>query len=164
LLAIFLFFNILVRVLGTSMHQYALYVIGKPRLVVLSQWIGLAAVIGIGIALIPRWGPAGALVADGLAQIIIGGLMLAILWRILPRKYPLGFSLRFLLGLILAALPGIIWHPESRILLGVSGVIFLVLCAGLLVLIKPLNAEDLELMGSLNKRVVPLLGWFAREK
>jgi O-antigen/teichoic acid export membrane protein len=164
LLAIFLFFNILVRVLGTSMHQYALYVIGKARLVVLSQWIGLAAVIGIGIALIPRWGPAGALVADGLAQIIIGGLMLAILWRILPRKYPLGFSLRFLLGLILAALPGIIWHPESRILLGVSGVIFLVLCAGLLVLIKPLNAEDLELIGSLNKRVVPLLGWFARGK
>ena len=164
LLAIFLFFNILVRVLGTSMHQYALYVIGKPRLVVLSQWIGLVAVIGIGIALIPRWGPAGALVADGLAQIIIGGLMLAILWRILPRKYPLGFSLRFLLGLILAALPGIIWHPESRILLGVSGVIFLVLCAGLLVLIKPLNAEDLELIGSLNKRVVPLLGWFARGK
>jgi O-antigen/teichoic acid export membrane protein len=164
LLAIFLFFNILVRVLGTSMHQYALYVIGKPRLVVLSQWIGLVAVIGIGIALIPRWGPAGALVADGLAQIIIGGLMLAILWRLLPRKYPLGFSLRFLLGLILAALPGIIWHPESRILLGVSGVIFLVLCAGLLVLIKPLNAEDLELIGSLNKRVVPLLGWFARGK
>ena len=164
LLAIFLFFNILVRVLGTSMHQYALYVIGKAKLVVLSQWIGLAAVIGIGIALIPRWGPAGALVADGLAQIIIGGLMLAILWRILPRKYPLGFSLRFLLGLILAALPGIIWHPESRILLGVSGVIFLVLCAGLLVLIKPLNAEDLELIGSLNKRVVPLLGWFARGK
>ncbi len=164
LLAIFLFFNILVRVLGTSMHQYALYVIGKARLVVLSQWIGLVAVIGIGIALIPRWGPAGALVADGLAQIIIGGLMLAILWRMLPRKYPLGFSLRFLLGLILAALPGIIWHPESRILLGVSGVIFLVLCAGLLVLIKPLNAEDLELVGSLNKRVVPLLGWFARGK
>src|SRR5438067_3293259 len=91
LLAIFLFFNILVRVLGTSMHQYALYDIGKAKLVVLSQCIGLAAVIGIGIALIPRWGPAGALVAVGLAQIIIGGLMLAILWRMLPRKYHLWF-------------------------------------------------------------------------
>jgi len=94
---------------------------------VLSEWLGLAAVIGIGIVLIPHWGPAGALVADGFAQIIIGGLMLVILWRILPRKYPLGFTLRFLLGLIIAALPGIIWHPQNRILLGVSGVIFLVL-------------------------------------
>src|SRR5436305_2166503 len=40
LLAIFLFFNIVTRVLGTTMHPYAMYVIGKPRLVVLSQWLG----------------------------------------------------------------------------------------------------------------------------
>src|SRR3989440_5033096 len=86
LLAIFLFFNILVRVLGTSMHQYALYVIGKARLVVLSQWIGLAAVIGIGILLIPHWGPAGALVADGLGQVLIGALLLTFLWPVLSRK------------------------------------------------------------------------------
>src|SRR5437868_13951530 len=72
LLAIFLFFNIPVRVLGTYMHQYTLYVIGKARLVVLSQWIGLVAVICIGTLLIPRWGPAGARGADGFAQIIIG--------------------------------------------------------------------------------------------
>ena len=57
LLAIFLFFNLLARVLGTTVHQYALYVTGKPRLVVLSQWLGLLAVIALGIALIPRWGP-----------------------------------------------------------------------------------------------------------
>ncbi len=164
LLAIFLFFNILVRVLGTYMHQYTLYVIGKARLVVLSQWIGLVAVICIGILLIPRWGPAGALVADGFAQIIIGGLMLAMLLPILPRKYPLGFTLRFLLGLILAALPGILWHPQSRILLGLSGVIFLLLCAGLLIIIKPLNIDDLEMVGKLNKRLVPLLAPFARGK
>src|SRR5438874_1820220 len=44
LLAIFLFFNILVRVLGTYMHQYTLYVIGKARLVVLMQRLGLVAV------------------------------------------------------------------------------------------------------------------------
>src|SRR6266567_1181575 len=63
LLAIFLFFNILVRALGTTMHQYTLYVIGKPSKVVLGQWIGLLALVLIGIALIPRWGPAGALTA-----------------------------------------------------------------------------------------------------
>jgi O-antigen/teichoic acid export membrane protein len=162
LLAIFLFFNIVTRVLGTTMHPYAMYVIGKPKLVVLSQWLGLLAVIGFGIVLIPRWGPAGALVADGLAQILMGGLLLAFLWRVLPRKYPLDFTWRFLLGLILAALPGILWHPDSRLLLGVSGVIFLILCVGLLILIKPINSEDLEMMGSLNARVVPLLKWFAR--
>ena len=162
LLAIFLFFNIVTRVLGTTMHPYAMYVIGKPRLVVLSQWLGLLAVVGFGIALIPRLGPAGALIADGLAQVLMGVLLLAFLWRVLPRKYPLDFTWRFLLGLILAALPGILWHPDSRLLLGVSGVIFLTLCVGLLILIKPLNSEDVEMMGSLNARVVPLLKWFAR--
>jgi O-antigen/teichoic acid export membrane protein len=162
LLAIFLFFNIVTRVLGATMHPYAMYVIGKPRLVVLSQWLGLLAVIGFGIVLIPRWGPAGALVADGLAQVLMGVLLLAFLWRVLPRKYPLDFTWRFLLGLILAALPGILWHPGSRLLLGVSGVIFLILCVGLLILIKPLNSEDVEMIGSLNARVVPVLKWFAR--
>jgi len=162
LLAIFLFFNILVRVLGTTNHQYALYVIGKPNLVVLSQWLGLAAVVLIGVVLIPQWGPAGALVADGLAQVLIGGMLLAFLGRTLPRKYPLDFTLRFLLGVTLASLPGILWHPESRFLRGVSGSIFLVLCIGLLLLIKPLNSEDIEMVGSLNSRIAPYLRWFAR--
>jgi len=132
----------------------------------LSQWLGLLAVVVIGVVLIPRWGPAGALVADGLAQVLIGAMLLAFLWRALPRKFPFGFTLRFLLGLTLAALPGILWHPESRLLIGVSGVIFLGLCIGLFIIIKPLNAEDLEMIGSLNAsaRIAPYLKWFTREK
>jgi O-antigen/teichoic acid export membrane protein len=163
LLAIFLFFNILVRVLGTTVHQSTLYVVGKPRLVVLGQWSGLLAVVLIGIALIPRWGPSGALVADGIAQLITGGLLLAFLWNVLPRKYPLGFTLRFLLALVLAALPSILWHPASRPLLVLSGLIFLILCAALLTLIRPLTGEDLEMIGTLNPRLVKYLRWFARK-
>jgi O-antigen/teichoic acid export membrane protein len=163
LLAIFLFFNLLVRVLGTTIHQYALYVTGKARLVVLSQWLGLLAVIVLGIVLIPRWGPAGALIADGLSQIITGVLMLSLLWNLLPHKYPIGFSLRLLLGLGFAALPGILWHPASRLQIGISGCIFLILCTGLLLLIKPLNAVDIELAGNLNAKLVPVLQRFARK-
>jgi O-antigen/teichoic acid export membrane protein len=166
LLAIFLFFNVLVRVIGTTNHQYALYVIGKPKLVVLGQWLGLVAVVIIGVLLIPRWGPAGALVADGLAQVLIGALLLVFLWPVLPEKYPIGFTLRFLSGLTLAALPSILWHPASRLLIGVSGVMFLVLCIVLFIFIKPLSADDLEMIGSLNAstRLVPYLRWFARRK
>ncbi len=166
LLAIFLFFNILTRVLGSTMNPYAMYVIGRARMVVLSQWLGLVAVTLIGIALIPHWGPAGALVADGVAQILMGGLLLIILWRVLPRKFPLSFTWRFLLGLTLAALPGILWHPQSRLLLGGSGVIFLILCIGLLIIIKPLDSDDLAMVSSMDNplidRLAPLLKWFAR--
>ena len=164
LLAIFLFFNIIVRVLGTTIHQSTLYVMGKARLVVLGQWIGLLAVIVIGIALIPHWGPAGALVADGISQIIIGGLLLAFLWRNLPEKYPLGFTLRLLIAFSIAALPELVWHPSGRIMLGFSGVIFLVLSLGLLLLIRPLSFDDLEMIHSLNPLAAKYLKRFARGK
>ena len=165
LLAIFLFFNILVRILGTTIHQVSLYVIGRPGLVVLSQWIGLATLVLSGIVLVPTQGAAGALIADGIARTVTGVLMLIFLLRKLPPRYPLellGFTLRFLLALILAAVPGLLWHPQSRILLGVSGVLFIVLCAALLLLIKPLKMTDIEMIGKTNARVVPLLRRFAR--
>lgn len=164
LLAIFLFFNIIVRVLGTTIHQSTLYVMNKARLVVLGQWIGLAVVIVLGIILIPRFGPTGALIADGIAKVITGGLLLFFLWRDLPNKYPLGFTLRFLLALTIAALPGIVWHPTNRILFGFSGVVFLVLCIGLLLLIKPLSANDLGMIESMRPSAGRYLKWFARGK
>ncbi len=162
LMAIFLFFNIIVRVLGTTIHQLTLYVIGKPRLVVLGQFVGLIAAIMFGIVLISRWGPAGALVADGISKIIMGCLLLAFLWRDLPEKYPLGFTLRMLLALTIAALPGIIWHPSGRFSLVIAGVVFLVLSLGLLLVIKPLNTGDLEMVGEVNTWMVKYLRWFGR--
>ncbi len=162
LLVIFLFFNIIVRVLGTTIHQSTLYVIGKPRLVVLGQFIGLIFAIILGIALIPHWGPAGALISDGISKIIMGSLLLAFLWRDLPEKYPLGFTARMLLALTLAALPGIVWHPAGHFMLVIAGIVFLVLSFGLLLLIKPLNSEDLEMVGQMNTGVVKYLRWFGR--
>lgn len=166
LLAIFLFFNMIVRVIGTTIHQSTLYVLGKPKQVVLSQWIGMIAVVVFGVILIPLFGVAGALAADGLAKAITGGLLLAFSLRHLPRKYPmalLGFTLRFLLALTIAALPSILWHPTDRILLGVSGVIFIGLCLGLLLWIKPLNAEDMEMVNGVNPRVARYLHYFVQK-
>jgi len=165
LLAIFLLFNIIVRVLGTLIHQPTLYVVGKARLVVLSQWIGMLSVIALGILFIGyfKLGPAGALMADGIAKSITGILLLVFLWKDLPHKYPLGFTLRFLLALILAALPSILWHPSDRILLAFSGCLFLALCCGLLFWFKPLDAEDMVMIEGMTPRIARYLGWFARK-
>lgn len=164
LLAIFLFFNILTRLLGTTMHQSALYVIGKPGKVVLGQWLGLLVLVLIGIALIPHWGPAGALIADGVAQVVTGTLLLAFLWRELPRKFPLDFTLRLLLAVTLAALPSVLWHPAGRIGLVVSGCIFVALSVVLLMVVRPLSAEDVEVMKSVRPGVARYLRWFARRR
>jgi len=171
LLFIFLFFNILVRILGTTIHQPTLYVLGRPRQVVLSQWTGILLAVLVGIALIPPFGPAGALVADGVAKTVTGALLLIFFLRDLSKhdqsnKHALGllsFTLRFLLALILAALPSILWHPSDRILLTLSGAIFLILCLGLLLWIKPLSKEDMTMITQVNPRVAPYLRVFARK-
>ena len=164
LLAIFLFFNIITRILGTTIHQSTRNVMGKSRLVVLAQFIGLLAVTLIGIMLIPHWGPAGALVADGISQIITGSILLAFLSKDLPERYPLGFTLRMLLALTLAALPGIIWHPSGRFPLVIAGIVFLALSLGFLLVIKPLTSRDLDMVGQVNTWVVKYLRWFGRKE
>jgi O-antigen/teichoic acid export membrane protein len=166
LLAIFVFFNLLVRVLGATIHQASLYVIGKPRSVVISQWAGILCVILAGCVLIPIWGAAGALIADGIARTVTGIFLLFFLLRYLPSQYSkelLSFTLRFLLALVIAALPSILWHPNNRVLLGASGGLFILLCIGLLFWIKPLNASDMELLRQVNPRAAKYVHWFARK-
>jgi O-antigen/teichoic acid export membrane protein len=165
LLTIFLFFNLLVRLLGTTIHQYGLYVIGKARWVVLSQWIGILVAVVCGTILIPRLGAAGALIADGCAKTTTGLLLLLFVLRTIPKhdaREVLHFTLRILLALIVAALPWLIWHPEDRLMLGLSGVIFIVLCIGLLLIIKPLSKKDMEMLDTMNTRLARYLRYFAR--
>jgi O-antigen/teichoic acid export membrane protein len=166
LLAIFLFFNLLGRLMGSTIHQVSLYVVGKPGRVVLSQWIGLVVVTLTGIGLIPILGAAGALIADGIGRTVTGILLLFFLLRHLPSHYPkelLWFTLRFLLALVLAALPGLLWHPGDRLLLGASGGIFVILCLGLLLWVKPLNSRDIVMLTEVNPRVAKYIHWFARK-
>ncbi len=165
LMAIFLIFNILVRVMGLTIHQASLYVLGQSRYVVISQWLGLLLVIAIGVVLVPQQGAAGALIADGIAKVATGALMLFFLVGKFPRQYALdllSFTLRFLLALLIAAVPSILWHPTDRVLLGVSGVLFAVLCLALLLVIKPLNGNDLEMIGNMKPGLVRYLRRFAR--
>jgi O-antigen/teichoic acid export membrane protein len=165
LMAIFLIFNLLTRVAGSTIHQATLYVVDQPRHVVISQWIGLVLVIGCGVLLVPLLGAAGALIADGVAKATTGILMLVFLIRKIPRRYALDlltFSLRFLAALFLAALPGILWHPTDRLMLVVSGGVFVVLCLVLLFLIKPLSADDMEMIGNMKPKLARFLHGFAR--
>ncbi len=165
LLTIFLVFNLLGRLLGFTIHQASLYVVGKPAHVTFSQWIGLGVAIVAGIVLIPTFGAAGALIADGIARTVTGVLLLIFLLRYLPSDYPkelLWFTLRFLCALILAALPTLLWHPDNRILLGLSGCIFIALCLGLLLWIKPISSADMVMLTQVNPRIAKYLRWFAR--
>ncbi|MBX5451297.1 MAG: polysaccharide biosynthesis C-terminal domain-containing protein, partial [Thermogemmatispora sp.] len=162
LLALFLIFQILIRTLGTSVHQSTLYVVGRAWQVVLGQWVSLLSLIILGIILIPRWGPAGALIADGLAQVIGGALLLSFLRRLLPERYPLGYTLRLLLGLALAATPSLLLRPHNFPTLILTGLVYLAAAALLLAMIRPLSQEDLAMLHTLHPRLADYLRPFAR--
>lgn len=175
LFAIFLGLNLLVRVLGMTVHQSTLYVLGKARFVVIAQWIGLFVVLGLGFWLVPLWGAAGALVADGLSRLATYGLMLIFLWRYLPEKYPFGYTLRVALATILAALilrlatvglgtifPALAQHLASKPMLVIYGLLFIGLSALLLTLIRPLSQRDLDMIEEVRPGVTRYLKWFAR--
>src|SRR5579885_2693930 len=163
LFAIFLALTLLVRVMGMTIHQSTLYVLGKPRLVVIAQWAGLIVVLALGFLLVPRWGPAGALVADGAARLVTCGMMLAFLWKDIPGKYPLSFSLRLVLAVTIAAIPVLLLHPASKVMLVAFGLLFIVLSALMLMIIRPLTRKDLEMIKEVKPAVAPYLRWFVRQ-
>lgn len=166
LFAIFLALNLLVRVLGMTVHQSTLYVLGKSRLVVIAQWVGLAVVLGLGFWLVPDWGAAGALVADGVSRLATYILMLIFLWKDLPEKYPLGYTVRVVLATAIAGLPALafdfVFHPTSKLILVAFGVLFVVLSAIMLTIIRPLSQKDLAMIAEVKPGVARYLKWFAR--
>lgn len=163
LFAIFLSLNLVVRMLGMTIHQSTLFVMSKSRYVVIAQWAGLIVVIVLGLYLTPRWGPAGTLVADGVARLVICGLMLLFLWKDLPLKYPLGFSLRVLLAVTIAAMPVLFFHPSTKLTLALFALVFIVLSVCMLMLIRPLSQGDVEMVREVKPGVARYLKWFARQ-
>ncbi len=163
LFAIFIALNLLVRMLGMTIHQSTLFVMSRSRFVVIAQWAGLIVVIALGLLLTPRWGVAGTLVADGVARLVTYGLMLIFLWKDLPSKYPLGFSLRLLFAVAIAAIPLLIFHPASKPMLAIFAVVFIVLSAIMLALVRPLSQKDVEMVKEVRPSAARYLRWFARQ-
>jgi O-antigen/teichoic acid export membrane protein len=184
LLQVFLGFTIVTRVAGGGAHQAALFVLGKQKIVVYLQWAALILTAILGFALIPLWGPAGALIAAGLPPVLVEFAQLAVLWRLLPWRYPLRFIGRCALAMsvpvaasLLLRVPVIenallqvpvIGHmlvqPATSLekLLGliVLGLLFTVLLIGSLLVVRPLQVDDVVLIEKLNggmRRVLLLL-------
>jgi hypothetical protein len=103
------------------------------------------------------------------------GLMLAFLWKDLPEKYPVSYTLRIVLATAIAALtlrfaiqaatavrPALMLHLTGKPLLAVSAVLFVILSALLLAIIRPLSKKDLDMIGEVRPGVTRYLKWFAR--
>jgi O-antigen/teichoic acid export membrane protein len=175
LLQLFLAFNILTRVSGGGIHQAALYVLGKSGYVVLVQWASLGLTIVLGILLIPQTGPLGALIATGVPPVLVEWAQLARLLPSLTRPYPLRFVLRYAAALVAPILVGVLAHPAdwlkslvsgsllNWLSLMVSGLLFVALLVGGLLVMKPLEAEDAAMLGQTNSWLRAILKLLVRK-
>jgi O-antigen/teichoic acid export membrane protein len=157
LLALFLGLTAAVQLAGGGSHEPALYVLGRQRWAVISRW-GSLGVLGVGdLVLIPRFGTAGALVAVGVAQVIAEVFQLVLVRRLVARRYPFGFVWRLLLAMILPVGVTLLWQPVGLIGLMLAGFIYAALFIACLWLIKPLDAEDGDMLRQLSRPLRLLL-------
>lgn len=179
LMQVFLIFNMFYLLAGGNAHQAALYVLGRQRLALLTQWMGLLVTGIIAYILIPQpgmyGGPDGALIAIGVGQVgtVVWQLILA--WRLLHAKYPIRFSVRVVLALIPPVLLAVFVHPNTFLPshigpvhvppaltdLVVSVLIFAVVLIIGLAIVKPIEHLDVDLLAQTNPRLRPILSPFA---
>ena len=168
LLAVFLILNGLTQLLGGSTHQWALYVLGQQRWVVVSQWATVGILAVTGAVLVPRYFALGALLAVGIGR-LAAQVFLFVLARIsVHRPYPVAFSAKLLLALVLPAAATVIWQPaplvagaisrlrwlpaasslvvQQGLVLAIQTIVFLLIFLVCLRVIRPLDAEDAALL------------------
>jgi O-antigen/teichoic acid export membrane protein len=184
LMQVFLVFNIAQRIAGGGSHQAALYVLGRQRWAFAAQAAGLLLTLIVGALLIPQpglfGGAGGALIAVGAGQVLVEVLQLALTWRLLRRAYPVQFGLRVVLALAPAVLVAAFVRPDAThalaglmsagavsaelanaINLTLSGLIFVAVLFGGLLIARPVEEDDVGLIAQLNPRLRPILAPFA---
>jgi O-antigen/teichoic acid export membrane protein len=173
LLAVFLALNGLIQLLGGSTHEWALYVLGRQRWVVLSRWSTLGIVAVTGALLVPRYFALGALVAVGVGRLAAQLLLLALARRWVRRAYPAAYCAKVLAALVAPLVATALWDPAgfaagaiarmrwlpgaadfpaqhalaSALALALAGAAYLALFLAGLCVIRPLDAEDVALLG-----------------
>lgn len=146
MLAVFLALNAAVQLCGGTAHESALYVLGKQQWVVYSRWGSLGLLALTDLLLIPGFGSMGALVAVAVAQFCASAFLLVMAWRAIRGSYPFAFMGKLVAALVVPAGISALWRPEALPLLALNGVGFGVLLLVCLRLIRPLDAEDRQLL------------------
>ncbi len=185
LMQIFLLFNIIQRLGGGGSNQAALFVVGKQRLSLWTQWIGLLMTIGLGIWIVPNGGPnfggaAGALIAVGAGQVFSEITQLILSAYYLKRIYPIRFSVKVLLALTppmlityflrpsrylkLAISAGFIHIPGSLLEIIAAILIFTLVLIVCLAIVKPIEMDDITMLSQVNPKLHPVLSPFASGK
>jgi O-antigen/teichoic acid export membrane protein len=139
--------------LGGGLHLMTLYTIGRQATGLKIRLVSGILNLVLGVALIPSYGPTGAVIATGGASIAAITAEYLAVRRIEALPYPWFFSLKILITVgisivVLAPFPARSWMQLSMV--GSLYVTFVVL---FLLWLKPLEKSDLEIIGRISPRL-----------
>jgi len=160
LLQIYAVSTIISTVLGHGLGTVTLYVIGKEGLALRFRLVCSAINITLDIALISLFGALGAILATGIASILVVSLELFFVRRYVGVRYPLGFLAKICLAALVSVGPAILLARINLLSLTIAGAVYGLSFLGLLYFLKPLGPQDKLTLNNINPRLAMVLSRF----
>jgi len=164
LFQVFGVFFLLSITIGSGLNSTVLYSIQKEQLVLyLRVLVGLLNLI-LDLLLIPRYQAMGAILATGLSVVLI----IALEFSVVKKKFKFSYPYLFLVKIIIASAVGVamvLVVPVSNLIFFTAKfLLFILIFVAIIYLIKPLSAEDVQLVSNINKPLYLLVNRFQRKK
>lgn len=142
LLQLYALFQVLGFAFGHGLSTEFLQTLGRERLALRLRLATAGLNVLLSILMIPRWGAAGAIVATGLAGLLMWSAETAVAARSYRLSYPIGFVAKILLvsicsGGVTRLLPAAGWAG-----LALASVVYTAVFASLFYLVRPLTEGD----------------------
>lgn len=162
LFQLFAVFLLATRFLGGGVAADYLQAAARKKELLLAGVAGGATNIILALVLIPSHGGQGAIVASGIAALVIAGAHAYFVAATLPIKLPIRTALLTIISSLVAAGGTTLLVPSevlSEIVLTV--VIFAALFGVSAFILRPLDSEDVAILSRINRSLASFAGWFA---
>lgn len=142
LLQLYVLFKVVGFAVGHGLSTEMLQTLGREGVPFWMRLAGGGLNILLNLALIPRWGAAGALTATGLAGLLVWLIETAIVTRYYRMRYPWAFLAKLLLASLVAAAAARLLPVGGWAGLAAGCAAFGLIFAGLFYLLRPLSEQD----------------------
>ncbi len=158
-------FRLLARLFGTSENAEYLLSIGNARAIAVIGVCGAAVNIAGDVLLIPRWGAFGAVLATGVANVLVNGVSAWLVLRKSRASLQWDCWVKLCVGSCVGSwLSGLAIPQEDLLSLSGRVALYLIVLAGTLWIAKPLTAADAERAAGLHPRLGSLLRLVAHKE
>ena len=153
-------FSLLYNLLNASFSMPVFYLINKKRLGLFFRISAGVLNLILDIILIPKYGILGAVFATGFSTALIGFFEIGVVIRNIQARLPILFYIKILMVFTLALIPTLLISGESVLYIILKGIIYGISSILLMLLIKPMESKDKDLIKSSSNLLYQLVKYF----